>query len=100
MAPMLQFIAVHIRHGDFLTWCTDVPYEDCFAPTSAYARRVAEVRGELAFSHPTAERAAHVIVTSDEPAAGEMWQEVKALGWLAVSTTDAEAKEGEKWGAW
>ncbi|KAJ7323186.1 hypothetical protein DFH08DRAFT_1029460 [Mycena albidolilacea] len=40
--------AIHIRRGDFAGWCpTTRPVDECFAPLSAYARRVEEVREEL-----------------------------------------------------
>ena len=36
-----QYIAIHVRHGDFSTWCwaAEDP-ADCFAPISVIARRV------------------------------------------------------------
>ena len=44
---MSQYIGIHIRRNDFVGWCRDVPREECFAPLSAYARRVEEIRQEL-----------------------------------------------------
>ncbi|KAJ7447236.1 hypothetical protein FB451DRAFT_1411978 [Mycena latifolia] len=57
------YIAVHVRHGDFVGWCT-VPVKDCFAPLSAIARRVAEVKAELLERRGIA--VTHVIMTSDQ----------------------------------
>ncbi len=37
----MQYIAIHVRHGDFANWCwaAEKP-EDCFAPLPVIARRV------------------------------------------------------------
>ncbi|KAJ7367076.1 hypothetical protein DFH08DRAFT_929747 [Mycena albidolilacea] len=47
-APLPPYIAIHVWRGDFAGWCpTTRPVDECFAPLSAYARRVEEVREEL-----------------------------------------------------
>jgi hypothetical protein len=77
--PLLQYIAVHVRHGDFGGWCGDVPVKDCFAPLSVIARRVDEVQEELW----TTKRIVvdRVIVTSDEQDP-TWWDAVSELGWV------------------
>jgi hypothetical protein len=89
------FIAVHVRRGDFASWCSkDMPKDDCFAPLSDYAAKVEQVRSALAARGVKAE---HVIVGSDErdPA---WWKKVAALGWSWVDheKEDTEAVYG-KW---
>ena len=41
LATAMQWITIHVRHGDFKNWCwaAEKP-EDCFAPLSVIARRV------------------------------------------------------------
>ncbi|KAJ6520711.1 hypothetical protein DFH09DRAFT_939625, partial [Mycena vulgaris] len=88
-----QYIAVHVRHGDFAGWCGTVPVSDCFAPLPAIARRVAEVRAALLASKKmTVER---VIVTSDErdPV---WWAAVRAQGWAAPD----HAQTAKLYGKW
>ncbi|KZT08882.1 uncharacterized protein LAESUDRAFT_648242 [Laetiporus sulphureus 93-53] len=75
------FITVHARRGDFVDWCNGVPEEECFAPLSAFARRVQEVQDELRAVHGI--EASHVIMTSDEKDEG-WWDAVKEMGWLTI----------------
>ncbi|KAF8142225.1 hypothetical protein K438DRAFT_1995281 [Mycena galopus ATCC 62051] len=76
-----QYIAVHVRRGDFTIWCNiaGVPHQNCFAPLSAYDRRVSEVRAQLV--NDTGVNATRVIIASDEtdPA---WWAGALALGWV------------------
>jgi hypothetical protein len=77
---------VHVRHGDFAEWCPrGLSADECFAPLSAYARAVDEVRASLAEQGLGADAAARapVLVGSDEPRA-EFWDEVAALGWRRI----------------
>lgn len=82
-APIPPFIAIHVRHGDFGNYCGDVPKADCFAPMSAIARRVGEVRAELGERLDVAVQPGHVLVMSDEKDEG-WWESVRAQGWTAV----------------
>ncbi|KAF7356995.1 hypothetical protein MVEN_01036100 [Mycena venus] len=89
--PTPNYIAVHVRHGDFGGWC-DQPLKDCFAPLSAIARRVEEVQEELwATKHVVVDR---VIVTSDEqdPA---WWDAVFELGWVRPDHSRTVEVHGE-----
>ncbi|KAF8497690.1 hypothetical protein JB92DRAFT_3146620 [Gautieria morchelliformis] len=91
-----RYIAVHVRHGDFKNTCGDTPIDECFAPLSAYARRVASISAVLSdrsLSIPPH----HVLVTSDETSA-EWWAEVSALGWRRTDHV-AERTE-ERYGKW
>lgn len=72
----MQWIGVHIRHGDFGSWCGDVPVSDCFAPISAIKRRIDEVKDEL--ETRLGLTGVEVIVTSDEKDP-EWWREMKEL---------------------
>ncbi|KAJ7753041.1 hypothetical protein DFH07DRAFT_824466 [Mycena maculata] len=88
-----QYIAIHVRHGDFAAMCDGVPELDCFAPLIAYARRVEEVRAEILKMKGIAiER---VVMTSDEqdPA---WWDAVRALGWAYPDHTNTVQQYG-KW---
>ncbi|KAK7051883.1 hypothetical protein R3P38DRAFT_1630687 [Favolaschia claudopus] len=86
------YIAVHVRHGDFGTWCTR-PREECFAPLSTYARRVDEVKSELLTKKNLSVQ--HVIVTSDETES-KFWDEVRGLGWYQVDHSETI----ERFGGW
>ncbi|KAJ7125784.1 hypothetical protein C8R43DRAFT_1212127 [Mycena crocata] len=91
--PTPPYIAIHVRHGDFKSSCSSKkPLSECFAPLSAYARRVEEVRSELAKKGIKAE---HVVMTSDEKDPG-WWEEVRALGWYSPDHTDTV----ELYGRW
>ncbi|KAF7370981.1 hypothetical protein MSAN_00732300 [Mycena sanguinolenta] len=90
--PTPEYIAVHVRHGDFGGWC-DRPLKECFAPLSAIARRVEEVQEELwATKKVVVDR---VIITSDEqdPA---WWEAVSELGWMKPD----HSRTAEVYGAW
>ncbi|KII91730.1 hypothetical protein PLICRDRAFT_104708 [Plicaturopsis crispa FD-325 SS-3] len=93
--PTPPWISIHIRHHDFGYKCGDVPLTDCFAPLSAYARRVREIQQEL--RERKGLEVTHVLMTSDEKDAG-WWAEVDALGWKFI---DFEAQETEDlYGPW
>ncbi|KAJ8523387.1 hypothetical protein ONZ45_g176 [Pleurotus djamor] len=93
--PTPPYISIHVRHGDFGNWCRDmhVPIEECFAPISAFARRVQEVKDELMERKGIDVR--HVIMTSDERNA-TWWGEVAEQGWLSVN----HSKTAELYGTW
>ncbi|KAJ7615971.1 hypothetical protein FB45DRAFT_935029 [Roridomyces roridus] len=83
------YIAIHVRRGDFSIWCRiryHKPLSQCFAPLSAYARRVEEVKAEIWERRRI--RVKEVIMTSDEGNT-QWWDEVGKLGWRRVdhSTT-------------
>ena len=89
----VQWIAIHMRHGDFANWCRDVPKLDCFAPLSVIARRVEEVKQDLLERKGLVVN--HVIMTSDENNA-TWWEDVVAQGWFRVD----HSKTIELYGAW
>jgi len=91
--PTSQWIAIHVRHHDFASWCFGVPVEDCFASIPVIARRVREVKEELLERKGIV--ANHVIMTSDERNA-TWWEEVTAQGWFSVD----HSKTGELYGEW
>ena len=88
-----QWISVHIRRGDFAHWCYQVPVDDCFAPMSAFVRRVDEVKQEI--SQRKGIHVNHVIVTSDEKNA-TWWQVILNQGWYRVDSSDTV----EQYGTW
>lgn len=57
--------------------------DDCFAPLSAYARRVGDVSAALFVRRGIQLPVSHVIVTSDETNE-TWWAEVAALGWRRI----------------
>ncbi|KAF7303207.1 hypothetical protein MKEN_01284500 [Mycena kentingensis (nom. inval.)] len=75
------YIAVHVRHNDFLAWCNGLPPEECFAPLSSIKQHVEDVREELRADEGLEH--VQVIITSDEKNA-TWWEEVDELGWLRV----------------
>ncbi|KAK6977694.1 hypothetical protein R3P38DRAFT_2666128 [Favolaschia claudopus] len=91
---LTQYIAVHVRHGDFGAWCTR-PLNECFAPLSAYALRVDEVKEELKTKKGISVE--HVILTSDETD-GAFWEEAKGFGWHRVDHD--RGRTIEKYGRW
>ncbi|KAF7347626.1 hypothetical protein MVEN_01519500 [Mycena venus] len=90
----LDFIAVHVRHNDFKDWCEPgVTLEECFAPLSAFQRRVREVQDEI--KERKGIEVKHVIMTSDEKN-HTWWRDVDKLGWLGVDHTRTK----ELYGHW
>ncbi|KAJ7780321.1 hypothetical protein DFH07DRAFT_794610 [Mycena maculata] len=88
------YISAHIRRYDFERLCDDdVPIEDCFAPLSAYVRRVDEVKAEIFSTKGIS--VDQVIVTGDERDP-EWWYAVHELGWV---TTD-HSQTAERYGGW
>jgi hypothetical protein len=71
--------------------------EECFAPLSAYAKRVDEIRAELSEKQGIEVHPNHVIVTSDERDES-WWAEVRAMGWTWINHDDEETEE--KYGKW
>ncbi|KAI8983184.1 hypothetical protein BD414DRAFT_547951 [Trametes punicea] len=94
-AEIPPFIAIHARRGDFSGWCGTVPQEECFAPLSAFARRVAEVQEEVRARHGVDVQ--HVIMTGDEQDP-LWWASVEERGWARIDH-DAE-RTAELYGNW
>ncbi|KAB5592604.1 O-FucT domain containing protein [Ceratobasidium theobromae] len=97
--PIPPFIAVHVRRADFRETCpSGINKDDCFAPMSAYHRRVQEVKERLR-NRPNEVNVRAVLVTSDEHDAA-WWDQVAALGpeWRWI---DHKAEQtDEKYGNW
>ncbi|TDL27888.1 hypothetical protein BD410DRAFT_781803 [Rickenella mellea] len=89
------FVSVHARHGEFTMWCNGLPAKECFAPLSAYARRVTEVQDELRETKGI--NATRVLFTSDEKDP-EWWAGVKELGWITIDHDQEETTE--RYGLW
>jgi len=81
--PTPPWIAIHMRHGDFKTFCGEEPQvlSDCFASLPVIARRVEEVKAELLQRKGIV--VTHVIMTSDERNT-TWWEEVTAQGWFGI----------------
>ncbi|KAG6890004.1 hypothetical protein C0995_012964 [Termitomyces sp. Mi166 len=75
-----QWIAIHVRRGDFGVFCPDGP-TGCYASLDVIARRVDEVKIELLQRKGISVE--HVIMTSDERDKA-WWEEVKGKGWYGV----------------
>ncbi|KAL4062994.1 hypothetical protein V8B97DRAFT_2026577 [Scleroderma yunnanense] len=93
--PTPAYISIHIRHGDFRTYCNSIPEDQCFTPIPAIARRVAEVQQDLLDRkgiHVT-----QVIMTSDERDPN-WWAEIAKLGWTWVDY--AAERTVERYGKW
>ncbi|KAK7031914.1 hypothetical protein R3P38DRAFT_2926062 [Favolaschia claudopus] len=90
--PIPPYITIHVRHNDFASWCK-LPVDECFAPLSAFARRVEEVKDELRTTKGiSVER---VIVTSDEKNS-TFWDEVASFDWYRVD----HHKTVDTYGGW
>ncbi|KAF7371260.1 hypothetical protein MSAN_00761800 [Mycena sanguinolenta] len=85
-----RYITIHVRHNDFAGWCHR-PVDECFAPLSAYARRVDEVKAELLQTKNLT--VSRVIMTSDEKNS-TWWDEVEAYGWHRVDHSTTVATYG------
>lgn len=88
---------MHIRHGDFQGYCGDGPQEHCWAPVSALAEAVEEVRASLQSQLGISVSSTHVLVTSDEqdPA---WWAQIDSLGWAHIDhKTERTAEKYSKW---
>ncbi|KAI0668727.1 hypothetical protein C8Q78DRAFT_1071184 [Trametes maxima] len=96
-APIPPFIVIHARRGDFLGWCGDVPKDDCFAPLSAFARRVREVQEEVRRRHGVYVPASRVVMTGDEKDA-RWWAAVEERGWRRLN--HAGERTAERFGNW
>ncbi|KAF8966425.1 hypothetical protein BDZ97DRAFT_682823 [Flammula alnicola] len=92
-----QFIAVHIRHGDFMGQCPLVngTRTDCFPPLSVYGKHVDDIKKKwVTKSNLTV---SNVIVMSDEQSPA-FWDDVKNHGWSLVNHTQEETVE--RFGEW
>ncbi|KAJ7109973.1 hypothetical protein C8R44DRAFT_842428 [Mycena epipterygia] len=93
--PTPPFVSVHVRHGDFVNWCTpDMPVDQCFAPLSAFARRVREVQAEVLQRKGIEVK--HVIVTGDEKDSA-WWDSVRELGWRRPDHSQIYGSYGGGW---
>ncbi|KAK7031506.1 hypothetical protein R3P38DRAFT_2924042 [Favolaschia claudopus] len=90
--PIPPYITVHAQHTNAESWC-EVPIEDCFAPLSAYAQRVEEVKAEIRSTMGiSVER---VLVISDKT--GKYWWEaVRKRGWVRIDHSGTI----RRYGAW
>ncbi|EIN12872.1 hypothetical protein PUNSTDRAFT_131104 [Punctularia strigosozonata HHB-11173 SS5] len=93
--PIPPYIALHVRHGDFLRMCGDKTKDECMTPLSTWAHTVELVQRELAEKHGIS--ATRVVMTSDEkdPA---WWADVTSLGWVKMDRTIDEPVE--RFSAW
>ncbi|KAJ7215207.1 hypothetical protein B0H12DRAFT_1154771 [Mycena haematopus] len=89
-AKIPPYITVHVRRGDFASWCQH-PVDECFAPLSAFARRVDEVKAELLQTKDLS--ITRVIMTSDEKDSA-WWDAVKQYGWYRVDHSTTVATYG------
>ncbi|KAJ7113934.1 hypothetical protein C8R44DRAFT_710359 [Mycena epipterygia] len=91
------YITVHVRHNDFGEWCGTVPLAECYAPLPVIARRLEEVRAEVALKMGIMIAVDRVVVTSDEkdPA---WWDAALALGWVRIDHENANT--ATKHGQW
>ncbi|KAF7307185.1 hypothetical protein MIND_00512100 [Mycena indigotica] len=89
------FIAVHVRHNDFIDWCDEgfKSPDDCFAPLSTIQKRVKQVQDELLTAKGI--DTMHVVVTSDEKN-NTWWEGIRELGWVRLDHEETK----ERYGFW
>ncbi|KAJ3787141.1 hypothetical protein GGU10DRAFT_349647 [Lentinula aff. detonsa] len=90
--PTPPYIAIHVRHYDFIDQCK-VPIEECFATIPVIARRVREMQDQILEEKGIVVN--HVVMTSDEKEE-TWWQEVADQNW---STPD-HSRTKELYGDW
>ncbi|KAF7347413.1 hypothetical protein MVEN_01497200 [Mycena venus] len=93
--PIPPFIAIHARRDDFQGWCGTFTNEECFAPLSAIARRVDEVKAEILQRKGVTVN--HIIITSDEKN-DAWWDQVADLGWWTPD--HVKMRTEERYGVW
>ncbi|KIY43900.1 hypothetical protein FISHEDRAFT_77825 [Fistulina hepatica ATCC 64428] len=89
------FITVHIRHGDFTSYCKDKPVNECWTSLATYADKVQEVRDDILARYGV--NVTEVIVSSDETDPS-FWEKVAAQGWKSVD--HAAERTVERLGEW
>ncbi|KIY68096.1 hypothetical protein CYLTODRAFT_421950 [Cylindrobasidium torrendii FP15055 ss-10] len=93
-APTPPYISIHVRHHDFKALCGSYTLQECYAPVSAYAKRVEEQKAKVL--ERTGVTVEHVVVTSDETDP-DWWAEVFAHeGWVTPDHSQTMAR----YGAW
>ncbi|KAF8334342.1 uncharacterized protein EI90DRAFT_3051896, partial [Cantharellus anzutake] len=98
------YIAIHARRKDFDGQCHGRPKEECFAPLSAFEKRVEEIRYELGmrseFQEPGSDIASiPVIMTSDETDQS-FWDGVRGYGWKMIDHSPNGEDTAAKHGPW
>ncbi|KAG8745303.1 hypothetical protein FRC10_008320 [Ceratobasidium sp. 414] len=98
--PIPPFISIHVRRADFVGWCpSGTDKAACFAPPSAYAKRVKEIQEALRGRPEGGIDARAVLVMSDERSP-EWWQEIAELGPEWGWVDHAAERTVEKYGKW
>ena len=93
---MFQFIAVHMRRGDFKQQCHDgTPENECLITLSRFKEEVDLIREEI--KRKQSREIAEVIVMSDERDP-KFWEEVRSLGWRHMD--HYKELTLEKYGEW
>ncbi|KAF7309366.1 hypothetical protein MIND_00307300 [Mycena indigotica] len=99
--PIPPFIAIHVRRGDFAdAWrCENAPTEECFAPISAYARRVNAMKREILETKGITVK--HAMLLSDEEDEN-WWRQAMGTygpeGWARANHVELET--AKMYGAW
>lgn len=91
-----QFIALHVRTGDFETWCKEgITKEDCLPSLQAFATRVKEIQDELSARPLTPLDVREVLITTDEPRTdgSPFWEQVEQYGWKSVDHEKERTEE-------
>ncbi|KAI0298618.1 hypothetical protein BC826DRAFT_1122327 [Russula brevipes] len=84
--PVPPYIAIHARRTDFVTYCGDLPRDECFPSIAVYQRHVADIQREIRQRLGVVPR--HVIMLSDEEDRA-WWDLIRETGWY---TTDSQVQ--------
>jgi len=79
--PVPPYIAIHARRTDFVTYCGDLPRDDCFPSIAVYQRHVADIQREIRQRLGVVPR--HVIMLSDEEDRA-WWDLIRETGWYTT----------------
>ncbi|SGY40217.1 BQ5605_C003g02338 [Microbotryum silenes-dioicae] len=93
-----ELITMHIRRGDFLTWCEKGT--DCTPSLDAFAAAVKDLEAELKMSSPELDvDKIQVLITTDEQDDRAILDQIAANGWVISQTSSSMIEEafGDAW---
>ncbi|SCV67053.1 BQ2448_5699 [Microbotryum intermedium] len=93
-----ELITMHIRRGDFLTWCEKGT--DCTPSLDAFVAALNDLKAELKESWPKIDvEKIQVLITTDEHDDRAIFDQIAANGWVVSQTPPSMIEEafGDAW---